>query len=129
MPVAENARILVVDDEQRLADTLALILQMAGYSATAVYSGPEALAIFPTYRPLLLITDVIMSGMDGIALAKHVQKMYPDCRILLFSGNADTQSLLQAAERAGYSFEILPKPLPPPQILAKVASLLDQTAA
>jgi hypothetical protein len=46
--------------------------------------------------------------------------------VLLFSGNADTPELIEAAHEEGYAFEVLAKPLPPPQMLAKVASLLDQ---
>jgi hypothetical protein len=47
---------------------------------------------------------------------------------LLFSGNADTQQMLDKAEQQGHAFEILAKPVPPPQMLAKVASLLNQKA-
>ena len=121
-----DASILVVDDEPALANTLAIIFQQAGYSASAVYSGEEALAFITAHQPSLVIMDVIMPGMNGVALAKTIQMSYPSCRVLLFSGNADTQDLLDAAEQEGHAFEILAKPIPPPQMLAKVASLLDQ---
>jgi len=121
-----GAKILVVDDEPSLADTLAAIFQRAGYTAAAVYSGEEALAFVAAHQPSLVVTDVIMAGMDGIALAKIIQTSCPSCRVLLFSGNADTQELLEAAQQEGHSFEVLAKPITPPQILAKVASLLDQ---
>jgi CheY-like chemotaxis protein len=48
---------------------------------------------------------------------------------LLFSGNADTQDLLEAAQQEGHAFEVLAKPVPPPQLLAKVASLLAQKSS
>jgi CheY-like chemotaxis protein len=121
-----DASILVVDDEPALASTLAIIFRQAGYSATAVYSGEEALAFITAHQPSLVIMDVIMPDMDGVALAKTIRLSYPSCRVLLFSGNADTQDLLDAAEQEGHAFEILAKPIPPPQMLAKVASLLDQ---
>jgi CheY-like chemotaxis protein len=117
---------LVVDDEPALADTLAAIFQLAGYTASAVYSGEEALAFIATRQPSLVVTDVVMPGLNGIALAKAIRTSYPNCRVLLFSGNADTQDLLEAAQREGHKFEVLAKPIPPPQMLAKVASLLDQ---
>ena len=119
------AQILIVDDEPRLADTLAIIFQHAGYAATAVYNGEEALTFIASYQPLVVVTDVIMPGMDGISLAKRIRKSYPNCRVLLFSGNADTQDLLEAAHEEGHMFEVLAKPVPPPVMLAKVASLLD----
>lgn len=127
MPTGAKAvTILVVDDEPALANTLAIILQIEGYIATAVYSAEEALAQLPALNPSLVVTDVIMPGMDGIALAKQIRRQLPHCRILLFSGNADTQHLLDEAIRDGYSFEILAKPVPPPQLLAKVAALLAE---
>ncbi len=129
MAAATNAKILIVDDEPVLADTLAIIFQLAGYPAAAVYNGREALAFLATHRPVLIVSDVMMPGLDGIAMAKIIRKSYPACQVLLFSGNADTQELLEAAQVEGHSFEILAKPVPPPQMLAKVASLLDQQSS
>jgi CheY-like chemotaxis protein len=116
----------VVDDEAALADTLALIFQRAGYTATAVYSAEDALAFVAVHRPSLVVSDVVMPAMNGLAMAKMIRMTYPDCRVLLFSGNADTQDLLDAARREGHTFEVLAKPVPPPQMLEKVASLLGQ---
>ncbi len=125
MAAAKNARILIVDDEPAIADTLAIIFQLAGYNASAVYSGEEALAFVAAHRPSLVVTDVIMPGLDGISMAKIIRNSYPSCQVLLFSGNADTQELLEGAKEEGYKFEVLAKPVPPPQMLAKVASLLE----
>jgi CheY-like chemotaxis protein len=125
-----NARILVVDDEPSLADTLAIIFQRAGYTATAVYSGEDAfLKFIATNRPSLVVTDVVMPGMAGIEMAKLVRRSYPNCLVLLFSGNADTQDLLKLAEDEGCEFEILAKPVQPLHMLEKVASLLDQNSS
>jgi len=126
---SKGARILVVDDEPMLADTLALIFQRAGYAASAVYNGEEALAFFAAHPPALVVTDVVMSGIDGITLAKIIRQSYPACRVLLFSGNADTQALLEAAQEEGHAFEVLAKPVPPSQMLARVASLLQQRSS
>jgi DNA-binding NtrC family response regulator len=122
---ARDARILVVDDEPSLADTLLVIFQRAGYRASAVYSAEAALAFVATNQPSLVVTDVMMPGVDGVTLAKAIRLSYPACQVLLFSGNADTQGLLEAAQKEGHTFEILAKPVPPRQMLAKVASLLD----
>lgn len=116
--------ILIVDDEPGLANTLAIIFQRAGYDASAVYSAAQAVPAITANPPSLVLTDVIMPGMNGIDLAKKVCGTWPDCKVLLLSGNADTQELLEAAQREGYSFEILAKPVHPLQLLAKVASVL-----
>jgi CheY-like chemotaxis protein len=120
---------LVVDDEPGLARTLVAIFQLSGYTASAVYSAEEALTSIAACRPSLVVSDVIMPGMDGIAMTKIIRKSYPDCPVLLFSGNADTQDLLEAARREGHTFEVLAKPVPPPQMLAEVASLLKQRSS
>jgi DNA-binding response OmpR family regulator len=125
--MAHLASILIVDDEARIADTLALIFQRAGYAATAAYSGKDALSCIAAHPPSLVITDVVMPGLDGIELAKIIRTSYPDCQVLLFSGNADTQAKLNTAEAEGHAFEVLAKPVPPSQLLAKVASLLNRS--
>ena len=128
MSTTWDKRILVVDDEPALADTLAIIFQHAGYIASAVYSCEAALPFIAACQPSLVVSDVVMSGMNGIELARTMRVSYPNCQILLFSGNADTQDLLDAAQQDGHTFEVLAKPVPPLQMLAKVASLLDQNA-
>lgn len=121
----QDIKILIVDDEPSLADTLAVIFQRAGYAASAVYSGEDALIHIAAHTPSLVISDVIMPGINGIAMAKIIRASYPTCQVLLFSGNADTEDLLQSAEDEGHAFEILAKPVPPLHMLSKVASLLD----
>jgi DNA-binding NtrC family response regulator len=123
------ARILVVDDEPALASTLVAIFQLSGYTASAVHSAEAALAFIAACQPSLVVSDVVMPGMDGIAMTKIIGKSHPDCPVLLFSGNADTQDLLEAARQDGHAFEVLAKPVPPPQMLAKVASLLSHESA
>jgi CheY-like chemotaxis protein len=124
-----KARILIVDDEPVVADTLALIFRASGYLADAVYSGEEALHFIDANPPSLVVTDVMMPGLNGIELAKLVKTAYPECPILLFSGNANTSGLLDAASKAGQTFEVLAKPVYPPQILNKVAIMLSQSIA
>ncbi len=116
--------ILVVDDEHVLADMLALILQRSGYNCTAVYSAAEALDALNTH-PDLMISDVMMPGMDGVELAVQVSKLLPGINILLISGHAGTQELVKAS---GLSLDFLAKPFTPEELLARVATLLNGSA-
>jgi len=116
---------MVVDDELIIADTLAEILSQNGYAAVAAYDGEDALETALVTPPEMLITDVVLPGMNGIELAVTVKRMYPDCKILLFSGQAATTDLLTAAGRAGHHFALLSKPVPPNQLLAIVAEALN----
>jgi CheY-like chemotaxis protein len=113
-------KVLVADDERVIADTLAMILNQSGFEAQAVYSGERALELVPTFMPDMLISDVIMGGLNGIDAAIRVRALVPRIKILLFSGQAATADLLEKARAKGYEFEILAKPVHPQDLLNKL---------
>lgn len=127
--MGQLTKILIVDDETRIADTLALIFRHEGYAVDVAYNAEAALSCMAANPPSLVVTDVVMPGLDGIELAKIIRTSYPDCQVLLFSGNADTQGILNNAAAEGHAFEVLAKPVPPPQLLAKVAALLNRESS
>src|ERR1035437_4830217 len=114
-------RVLVVDDEQVIADTLSIILNKAGFDASPVYTGTAAVESARTMQPDLIISDVIMPDMNGIEAAIQIRAFLPNCKILLFSGQAATADLLESARAKGHEFEILAKPVHPQDLLAKLA--------
>jgi CheY-like chemotaxis protein len=118
-------RVLVVDDECVVADTLAKVLTLSGYAAIAAYDADDALEIALHSPPELLITDVLLPGMNGIELAITIKRIFPDCKILLFSGQVSTAHLMAAAGREGHRFTLLNKPLPPKNLVAIVAEHLN----
>lgn len=113
-------RILVADDEHLIANTLAIILNQSGFEAHAVYSGEKAVEAARSLQPDMVISDVIMAGMTGIAAAIQIRSFLPKCKILLFSGQAATADLLEKARTQGHEFEILAKPVHPTDLLAKL---------
>lgn len=113
-------RVLVADDEQVIANTLAIILNQAGFDARAVFSGEKAVEALDSFQPDMLISDVIMTGMTGIEAAIITRARMPNCKILLFSGQAATADLLEKARTQGHEFEILAKPVHPTDLLAKL---------
>ena len=115
--------IFVVDDERVIAETLATILRISGFVATSFTSPLDALNWTQTIVPDLLITDVVMPEMSGVELAIKIKVVCPDCKVLLFSGQAATVDMLTAAKAEGYEFEILSKPVHPKDLLNKLASL------
>ena len=110
----------VVDDEHVIATLTAIILNKAGFEAHAMFSGEEAVASLATLQPDLLITDVVMGRMNGIEVATIFRNKLPDCKILLFSGQAATNDLLEKAHAQGHDFEILAKPVHPADLIAKL---------
>jgi len=117
--------ILVVDDEHAITDTLALILERAGYKSTAAYSASEALMAVEKQRPDLIISDVMMPVMNGVDFAIKVSKLHLGIKVLLISGHAGTQDMVEAARSNGLSLDLLAKPVLPEDLLARVADILD----
>jgi CheY-like chemotaxis protein len=115
--------ILVVDDEAMVADTLAAVLSQAGFAALTAYDGKAALELAITVPPELLISDIAMPKMNGIDLAMAVVDAQPECKVLLFSGNA-TDADLASARAAGYNLPLLTKPVHPEEMLKQVKERL-----
>ena len=113
-------RVFVVDDEPVIAGTLVEILRRNGYDAIPFISADDAITSAKNLPPDLLLSDVVMPGMSGLKLALHFKQTYPDCRILLLSGQAATLDLLQAARMRGYDFELLAKPIHPTDLLKQI---------
>lgn len=116
-------RVFVVDDEQCIADTLAVILRNSGYEASAFYNAQSVLEQLESCCPELVISDVVMPGMNGVEMAVLIRERHPACKVLLFSGQATTVDVLEGVRRQGYKFELLAKPIHPTDLLAKVATV------
>jgi len=97
-------------------------LNQSGFQARVAYSGEKALELAAEFKPEMLISDVIMAGLNGIDAAIKIREILPAIKILLFSGQAATADLLEKARAQGYEFEILAKPVHPGDLLAKLRS-------
>lgn len=110
-----SPKVIVVDDQRLIADTLAEILNRNGYDAAAVYSGEEALDQINRSNPDIVLSDVRMHKLDGIQTAMRIRILHPTCRLILFSASGisdDEQARIDECE-----FEFLGRPLHPKEIL------------
>lgn len=114
------SKVLVVDDHQLIADTLAEILRNAGFDAVAAYDGWDALDKASRFDPHWLLTDVLMPRMNGVELAIAVRKNYPKTSVLLFSGQAGISEILDEGHRQGYEFELIAKPVHPLKLIERL---------
>jgi CheY-like chemotaxis protein len=122
--LANGSRILIVDDEVVIADTLAQIFSIHGQRVRVAYSAEQAIKLIEGWKPDLAILDVVLPQMNGIDLAIFLRENHPSCQMLLFSGQIITAALAAEAARKGHDFEILPKPVLVPDLLNKAAQLL-----
>ena len=125
-------KILIVDDEASIVESLAEILASAGYDVSTATSGGEAISKATQIIPQVLLSDVLMPAMNGFELALAIKDRFPDCQLLLFSGQASTAQLAQKAIQSfnskGYRFELLPKPVHPDALLKKIRQSLTNVA-
>ena len=118
--VTHRPTILVVDDQRLIADTVAEILNNAGFDATPVYDGKTALELAEKSQPDYVLADVLMPILNGVELAIAVRNRWPDTKILLFSGQAGTGDVLQYARKRGFEFELVPKPIHPEKLIQRL---------
>lgn len=116
-------RILIVDDEKNIADTLAMVFKIKGHEAIAAYSAESAVEAVEAFEPDIVLSDVMMGKMTGVDLAIYLSKARPDCKVILFSGQAATADLLREASRKGHEFRLLAKPIHPQRLLDDIAGM------
>ena len=110
--------ILIVDDEREIRDLVAIILERAGHQVVQAQSGEEALEILDSEEPELLLTDIVMPEMSGLALAARAHHRRPGIRVMFMSGFAS-----QYEEELSGSV-CLSKPFTSSQLLAAVEDVL-----
>lgn len=117
----------MVDDERAVREVVSTALTRAGYRVRAAASAEEALGLEKTEAVDLLITDVILPGMNGPDLAREVRRRSPDTRVLFISGFTGDAALDPRELNGGRAF--LQKPFGPGAVVARVRELLDPPGA
>jgi DNA-binding response OmpR family regulator len=118
-------RILIVDDERIIADTLSTIFRKQGFEVQTAYSADEGLCYAHDFSPDLLLCDITMPGRDGVALIQDMARTHPDCRILVLTGYYG--NLKRIREEAGpllHPAGILLKPCQPSEVLREAGAML-----
>lgn len=124
MEIASRTRILVVDDEQSVANSLSWVLDREGFETRAAYSGEEAIETADTFLPNALICDVLMEGISGIETAVQIRRKFPLCKVLVISGHVSPADLVAGDAVKDHLFDFLSKPVHPRVLLEKLRALL-----
>jgi DNA-binding NtrC family response regulator len=120
-------KILVVDDEVELKNILVESLTSQGYETSGLASGEKALAALRADPFDVVLTDLMMPGMDGLTLIRQVKRIKADLPVIIITGFSTESSAIEAVNLgvAGY----LTKPFRVPQVLAAAAKALGAPAA
>jgi DNA-binding NtrC family response regulator len=127
LPLERNRWIVfVVEDEQLIASTLALILTSKGFDARPFVDPLDALRAAHSSPPHVLVTDAMMPTMNGIELAVQIKELCPDCKIILFSALAAMTVRRNAnAKLDEHNFQFLSKPIHPQVLLDAIEKILN----
>ena len=118
----ETPRVLLVDDDKDLLQLIAMRLTASGYAVTAVESGEAALASLAVARPQVVVTDLRMHGMDGMALFDAVHRDSPSLPVVILTAHGTIPEAVTATRRGVFSF--LTKPFEPKVLLDTVADAM-----
>lgn len=89
-------KILLVDDEPGIRKVLSISLEDIGYDVVTAQNGEEALHFMEKTRPLIVLTDIKMPGMDGIELLQRIKKGYPDTEVIMITGHGEMELAIQS---------------------------------
>ena len=121
-----STKILVVDDDPLLADSVGEILRRVGYVVAVEYSGTDAVSSARFFRPHVLLADIVMPDLNGVEAAIRIRGFLPSCRALLRTGLPEGVRLWETARARGFAFEMLPKPASPLVMVETIAQLASE---
>jgi CheY-like chemotaxis protein len=102
--VSEDTKVLVVDDEQVVLDSVRKHLRREAYEIRTVLSGTEAVEILDSGWPEVVITDLMMPGMDGLELLERVRDSSPAIPVIMITGYATMRTALQALRQGAFDY-------------------------
>ena len=123
--VSMKQRVLVVDDDKLVADTLSLIFRANGFEAEACYSAAEGLERARTYDPELLLCDVTMPETTGLELAAKIDREIPSCKILMLTAySTNLAKVGEQSQTMSRPVNVMTKPCRPEDLLREAGMLL-----
>ena len=122
----EKFKLLIVDDDPAVNETLSIIFERRGFEVLSAHNGETALRLLGERSPHIVLLDVGLPDISGIEIAIILRREFPECKFLLLSGNRTTESVLDDAHERGHDFEVLAKPLPAEELVEAVNLLVRQ---
>jgi DNA-binding response OmpR family regulator len=121
-----SGRVLIIDDEVNLRQTLTRILRQAGCDVTTASDGPEGLQRLAAVAYDLAYLDIHLPGMDGLQVLKQIHQSYPQLPVILLTGHASLQTAVEAIRLGATDY--LVKPVDPETLVARTRTVLAEQA-
>src|ERR671939_1248485 len=119
-----KSRILVIDDEAAIRESLRMTLEYEGYEFMAAATGQEGLALVEREAPDLVLLDVKMPGMDGIEVLERLRNMNDALPVVVVSGHGTISKAVEATKQGAFDF--IEKPFASDRVLVSLRNALDQ---
>ena len=97
-------KLLLVDDEEGIRKVLGISLSDMGYDVLTAENGDEALSIFRTQSPPIVLTDIKMPGLDGIGLLQIIKLESPETEVIMITGHGDMESGHKESQAGSHGF-------------------------
>ncbi len=125
--IRKGIKILILDDEPDMAENVRRIVEAAGYDALVETDGLRALAAVEQERPELVLTDLRMPDIDGLAFLERVKSRHPEVAVIVFTGYASANCEVEAMKKGASDY--LSKPFRPDELVLRVEKALARRAA
>jgi two-component system OmpR family response regulator len=121
-----EARLLVVDDEPNIVELLSASLRFAGFDVSTAPNGPAAVEVARTFRPDLVVLDVMMPGMDGFAVARRIRESGARVPIVFLTARDATEDKVTGLTLGGDDY--VTKPFSLEEVVARIRAVLRRTS-
>lgn len=118
-----RAKILVVDDDEALAEMIGIVLRNDGFEPSFAADGTSAVPMFHSVRPDLVLLDLMLPGMDGLEVCRHI-RAESDVPIVMLTAKSDTTDVVRGLESGADDY--VPKPFKPAELVARVRARLRE---
>jgi UDP-3-O-[3-hydroxymyristoyl] N-acetylglucosamine deacetylase len=119
-----DKKVLIVDDEERVVQSIAGVLEDEGFRVSTARSGEEAIRVFQQEEPDVTLLDIWMPGMDGIEILKRLKWIAPECQVIMISGHATISTAMTSVKLGAFDF--IEKPLSLDVLLLTIRRALDR---
>ncbi|MBR5468172.1 MAG: response regulator transcription factor [Firmicutes bacterium] len=119
--MSEKSKILIVDDDEHIAELISLYLLREGYDTKEVYNGTDAIKAFGEYKPDLIMLDIMLPGIDGYGVCREIRKT-SGVPIIMLTAKGDTIDKVLGLELGADDYMV--KPFDPKELTARVKAVL-----
>lgn len=118
-----NEKILIVDDERRMCDSLKVLLTTRNFDVQTCCNGPDAMALLTARTFDLVLLDIVLEEIDGFQIMDNMAHQHPNIPVIIMTGNASVTSAVKALRKGAYDY--LRKPFEPEELFASVKNAIN----